>query len=76
MASSHDIERQVLDRDATVLFCPTDQNRQLQAYESDEEEPTCYRCGQRGHVQFICRVRLDQSRIYLNSDQPLLLKRP
>ena len=50
MASSHDIERQVLDRDAAVSYCPTDQNRQLQAYKSDEEEPTCYRCGQRGYA--------------------------
>ena len=52
-------------------FVKSDQNRQPQANESDDEEPICYRCGQKDHIQFGCRVRLDHSRKDLNRDQPL-----
>lgn len=31
------------------------------------EEPTCYRCGQQGHVRLGCRVKLPQA---LNSNRP------
>ena len=52
-------------------FVKSHQTRQSQANESDDEEPTCYRCGQKGHIEFGCCVRLDHSRKDLNMDQPL-----
>jgi len=38
---------------------------------SDNDEPICFRCGQKGHVRLGCRVKLDHLRHNLNSRQPM-----
>ncbi|KAK7502911.1 hypothetical protein BaRGS_00005860 [Batillaria attramentaria] len=36
----------------------------------DEDVPTCYRCGEKGHIRVGCRVRLDHSAKHLNGKGP------
>lgn len=40
------------------------------------DEVVCWRCGQPGHLQYGCRVRLDHSRRPLNSRRPMGRGRP
>ena len=39
-------------------------------YQRPDEEPTCYKCGQKGHVAFGCRVRMDHRKAHLNYRKP------
>jgi len=42
---------------------------QQQGWSSDE--PVCWRCGQPGHMQYGCRVRLDHTKRPLNYRRPM-----
>ena len=56
----------------------TNSSQPQQQEQSDNQQSTyqhkpivCQRCGQEGHIQIGCRVRLDHSRQHLNSRKPM-----
>jgi hypothetical protein len=53
---------------------PTHDDRQYHA--GNRVAPTCFRCGQLGHIARGCRTRLDHMRRPLNSDRPMGRGRP
>lgn len=46
-------------------------NQQSMGNTEDNQEPTCHRCNQKGHIAIGCRVRLDHSNRALNFRRPL-----
>ena len=53
---------------------PQQQQQQQQPQQQDtstNQEIQCRRCGQYGHIQIGCRVRMDHSRRHLNSRKPM-----
>jgi hypothetical protein len=48
----------------------------LQAEEDTRYTPQCWRCGQFGHVQYGCRVKIDHLKKPLNSQRPVGRGRP
>ena len=39
-------------------------------YQRPDEEPACYKCGQKGHIAIGCRVRTDHRKAHLNYRKP------
>ena len=55
---------------------PPAQQQQTETDTDYQHEVQCYRCGQFGHIQAGCRVRLDHSRRHLNLRKPMQRSRP